>query len=85
MGTIVQLWRGPVENYLLAVFFMQLSKSETRIHITCLPFTIYETRLVSARVSVDDHRMHIFTANIPTFHTIYRRYVPITNELYKFY
>jgi hypothetical protein len=28
--------------------------------------------------------MHIFTANIPTFHSRYRRYVLITNEFHKF-
>jgi hypothetical protein len=33
---------------------------------------------------VGGHKMHIFTANIPTFHTKYRRYVPITNEFHEF-
>jgi hypothetical protein len=30
------------------------------------------------------HKMYIFTANIPTFHSIYRRYALITNEFYEF-
>jgi hypothetical protein len=34
--------------------------------------------------TVGGHKMHIFTANIPTFHSRYRRYVLITNEFYKF-
>jgi hypothetical protein len=29
---------------------------------------------------VGGHKMHIFTANITIFHSIYRRYVLITNE-----
>jgi hypothetical protein len=33
---------------------------------------------------VDGHKMHIFTANIPTFHSRYRRYVLITNEFHEF-
>jgi hypothetical protein len=33
---------------------------------------------------VGGHKMHIFTANIPTFHAGYRRYVPITNEFHVF-
>jgi hypothetical protein len=34
---------------------------------------------------VGSYKMHIFTANIPTFHSRYRRYVIITNEFYEFY
>jgi hypothetical protein len=30
-------------------------------------------------------KMHIFTANIPTFHARYRRWVLITNEFHEFY
>jgi hypothetical protein len=30
------------------------------------------------------HKMHIFTANIPTFHSRYRIYVLITNEFHEF-
>jgi hypothetical protein len=48
----VQLWRGPVENYRLAFFFMQLNKSEMCIRIVHLPFPICEMRLVSERVSL---------------------------------
>jgi hypothetical protein len=33
---------------------------------------------------VGGHKMHIFTANIPTFHSRYRRYVLITNEFHEF-
>jgi hypothetical protein len=33
---------------------------------------------------VGGHKMHIFTTNIPTFHSRYRRYVLITNEFHKF-
>jgi hypothetical protein len=33
---------------------------------------------------VDGHKMHIFTANIPTFHSRYRRLVPITNKFPEF-
>jgi hypothetical protein len=33
---------------------------------------------------VDSHKMHIFTANIPTFHSRYRWYVLITNEFHEF-
>jgi hypothetical protein len=38
----------------------------------------------SQQQSVDGHKMHIFTANIPTFQSRYRRYVPITNEFHEF-
>ncbi len=41
-----------MENILLTVFFMQLSKRETCPHIACLPFPICETCLVRARVSL---------------------------------
>jgi hypothetical protein len=34
--------------------------------------------------SVGGHKMHIFTANIPAFHSRYRRYVLNTNEFHKF-
>jgi hypothetical protein len=34
--------------------------------------------------TVGGHKMNIFTANISTFHSRYRRYVLITNEFYKF-
>jgi hypothetical protein len=34
---------------------------------------------------VGDHTMHIFSTNIPTFHSWYRRYVLITNEFHEFY
>jgi hypothetical protein len=37
-GTGVRRMRGPVENVLLAIFFMQLSKRETRPHIVRLLF-----------------------------------------------
>jgi hypothetical protein len=30
------------------------------------------------------YKMHIFTINIPTFHSRYRRYVLITNEFHEF-
>jgi hypothetical protein len=33
---------------------------------------------------VGGHKMHIFTANVPTFHSRYRRYVLITNEFHEF-
>jgi hypothetical protein len=33
---------------------------------------------------VGSYKMHIFTVNIPTFHSRYRRYVPITNEFHEF-
>jgi hypothetical protein len=33
---------------------------------------------------VGGHKIHIFTANIPIFHSKYRRYVLITNEFHKF-
>jgi hypothetical protein len=33
--------------------------------------------------TVGGHKMHIFTANIPTFHSRYRRYALITNELHE--
>jgi hypothetical protein len=39
-----------VENFLLTVFFMQISKRETRSHIVHLLFPICETRLVSSRL-----------------------------------
>jgi hypothetical protein len=35
-------------------------------------------------IIVGSHKMHIFIANIPTFHSRYRRYVLITNEFYEF-
>jgi hypothetical protein len=38
-GMGVQLWRHPVETYLLAVFFMQLSRRETHPHIVRLPLS----------------------------------------------
>jgi hypothetical protein len=38
----------------------------------------------SACEPVGGHKMHIFTANIHTFHSRYRRYVLITNEFYEF-
>jgi hypothetical protein len=41
-----------VENILLNIFFMQLSKRETHPHIAFLPFPICETRLVSVCVSL---------------------------------
>jgi hypothetical protein len=34
--------------------------------------------------AVGGHKMHIFTTNIPTFHSRYRRYVLITNEFHEF-
>jgi hypothetical protein len=34
---------------------------------------------------VGSHKMHIFTANISTFHSRYRRLVFITNEFHEFY
>jgi hypothetical protein len=37
-----------------------------------------------ANSTVSDHKMHIFTDNIPTFHSRYRRCVLITNELPEF-
>jgi hypothetical protein len=33
---------------------------------------------------VGGHKMHIFTANIPIFHSRYRGYVLITNEFHEF-
>jgi hypothetical protein len=33
---------------------------------------------------VGGHKMHIFTANIPTFHARYQRYLLITNEFAEF-
>jgi hypothetical protein len=33
---------------------------------------------------VGSHKMHIFTINIPTFHSSYRRDVLITNEFHEF-
>jgi hypothetical protein len=33
---------------------------------------------------VGGQKMHIFTTNIPKFHSRYRRYVPITNEFPEF-
>jgi hypothetical protein len=46
-----------------------------------------ETKIFIERpqTTVGGHKMHIFTANIPTFHARYRRYVPITNEFHEFY
>jgi hypothetical protein len=34
--------------------------------------------------AIGGHKMHIFTANIPTFYLRYRRYVFITNEFHEF-
>jgi hypothetical protein len=34
--------------------------------------------------SVGGHKMNIFTTNIPTFQSRYRRSVPITNEFREF-
>jgi hypothetical protein len=34
--------------------------------------------------TIGGHKIHIFTANIPTIHSIYRRYVLITNEFHEF-
>jgi hypothetical protein len=42
------------------------------------------SRLLFALI-VGAHKMHIFTANIHTFHSRYRRYALITNEFHKFY
>jgi hypothetical protein len=33
---------------------------------------------------VGSHKIHIFTTNIPTFHSRYRRQVLITNEFHEF-
>jgi hypothetical protein len=33
---------------------------------------------------VGGHKMHIFTTNIPTFHSRYRKWVLITNEFHEF-
>jgi hypothetical protein len=41
--------------------------------------------LLEIMTAVDGHKMHIFTANIPTFHARHRRYVFITNEFHEFY
>jgi hypothetical protein len=38
----------------------------------------------SGRGPIGSHKIHIFTTKIPTFHSRYRRYVLITNELHKF-
>jgi hypothetical protein len=38
-----------------------------------------------ANLDVGGNKMHIFTANIPTFHARYRRNVFITNEFHEFY
>jgi hypothetical protein len=37
-----------------------------------------------SRNGVWHHKMHIFTTNIPTFHSRYRRYVFITNKFHEF-
>jgi hypothetical protein len=42
------------------------------------------SRLLFALI-VGAHKMHIFTANIRTFHSRYRRYALITNEFHEFY
>jgi hypothetical protein len=39
---------------------------------------------LSSVMCVGSHKMHIFTANIPTFHSGYRRYLHITNEFHEF-
>jgi hypothetical protein len=66
-GTAMQLWRCPVENYLLAVFFMQLSKTEMRPCIAHLPFPICEMHEFSVHLpSSCTHIVWKFSTTSPT-------------------
>jgi hypothetical protein len=42
------------------------------------------TKTLSVCGGIGGHKMHIFTTNILTFHSRYRRYVLITNEFHEF-
>jgi hypothetical protein len=62
------------------------SKSKPFVYSSLKPAS--KSRQDSMRYTFDvvgGHKMHIFTANIPTFYSRYRRYVLITNKFHEFY
>jgi hypothetical protein len=61
--------------------WLVLSKCDKRWHVGCLT---RKAKLVLTCIIVGGYKIHIFTANIPTFHSRYSRYVPVTNEFHEF-
>jgi hypothetical protein len=59
-------------------------KTDTSGVLTTHSAIYHHLEASSVEVIVGGHKMHIFTANIPTFHSRYRRYVLITNEFHEF-
>jgi hypothetical protein len=58
-----------------------LSKCGKRWHVGCLT---RKAKLGLTCIIVDGYKRHIFTINIPRFHSRYKRYVPVTNDFHEF-
>jgi hypothetical protein len=86
--------RSGAHDVLLILPFQALVGTfRNTIEVLCSVATQYATSIEAAQLrpvpsnsgeDVGGHKMHIFTANIPTFHSRYRRYVLITNEFHEF-